>query len=348
MAKTTTSPKAPQSTRTTWQQAIAPYTRPVTWRSVWQVINSVIPYLALWYLMYLSLGVSYWLTLGLAVLASGFLMRSFIILHDCGHGAFFKSQKANDILGFLIGILTFTPYYYWRHDHAVHHASAGDLDRRSVGDIWTLTVKEYAESSFWRRFGYRLYRNPLVMFLVGPLFVFLLRYRLPLGATSKRERLNVHYTNLAILGIVVIMAATIGLQAYVLVQLPITMISTAAGVWMFYVQHQFEEVYWERHENWDYVAAALDGSSFYKLPKVLQWFTGNIGFHHIHHLSPRIPNYQLSACYRDNPIFQEIEPITLKSSLKSLTFRLWDEEQRKLVGYAPARDYRQRHVVNTT
>jgi omega-6 fatty acid desaturase (delta-12 desaturase) len=295
--------------------------------------------------MYLSLGVSYWLTLALAVLAAGFLVRGFIILHDCGHGSFFKSQKANDILGVIIGILTFTPYYYWRHDHAVHHASAGDLDRRVVGDIWMLTVKEYLELSRWKRFAYRLYRNPLVMFGIGPIFTFLITYRFAGHTAGKRERRNVYQTNLAILAIVVLMSLTIGVEAYVLVQLPIMMIASAVGVWMFYVQHQFEGVYWERHENWDYVTAALDGSSFYKLPKVLQWFTGNIGFHHIHHLSPRIPNYSLEKCYNENAIFQEIKQTTLLSSLKSLTFRLWDEEPRKLVGFGHVKTLKDKRAM---
>lgn len=332
MNKTPTTNK-PESNKLTWRKAVTQYQNPVMWRSLWQVVNSIVPYFSLWYLMYLSLDVSYWLTLSLAVVAAGFLVRGFIILHDCGHGAFFKSQKVNDILGFVTGILTFTPYYNWRHEHAIHHASAGDLDRRGVGDIWTLTVKEYLDSSTWGRFRYRFYRNPLVMFVIGPFFVFLIKYRFPLRTAGKRERHSIYRTNLAILGIVVLMSATIGVKAYLLIQLPIMMIAFIAGVWLFYVQHQFEGVYWESHEKWDYPSVALEGSSFYKLPKILQWFTGNIGFHHIHHLSPRIPNYYLEKCYHENPIFQEIKPITLLSSLKSLTFRLWDEERRKLVGY---------------
>lgn len=316
-----------------WRTAVRQFESPSFKRSLWQVVNTVVPFFALWYLMYLSLGVSYLLTLVLAIPAAGLLIRGFIILHDCGHGSFFKSQKANNILGFVMGVLTFTPYHYWRHDHAVHHASAGDLDRRSVGDIWTLTVAEYKKMPFRKRFMYRFYRNPLVMFILGPMFIFFVRYRLPLGKPSRRERNSVHFTNLALLLIILVMIFTIGFKAYLMIQLPITMMSAAAGVWLFYVQHQFEGVYWERHENWDYVTAALEGSSFYRLPKVLQWFTGNIGFHHIHHLSPRIPNYNLDKCYEANRLFQEIEPVTLKTSLKSLRFRLWDEEQRQLVGF---------------
>ncbi|MEE9521812.1 MAG: fatty acid desaturase, partial [candidate division NC10 bacterium] len=270
------------SKKVSWQQVVAKYDNPDLRRSVWQVFNSFVPYFILWYVMYRSLAVSYWITLALSVLAAGFLVRIFIIFHDCGHGAFFKSQKASDVLGFIAGILTFTPYYSWRHEHAMHHATAGDLDRRGVGDIWTLTVKEYLGLSPRKRLAYRIYRNPLVMFGIGSFFLFLIYYRFPRRAVGKRERHSVHWTNLALAGIVALMSVTIGIKAFVLVQLPITVIASAAGVWVFYVHHQFEGVYWEHHDKWDYVTAALQGSSFYKLPKVLQWVTGNIGFHHVH------------------------------------------------------------------
>lgn len=300
---------------------------------MWQVINSILPYVLCWYLAYRSLQMSYWITLLLTLGASGFLIRSFIIFHDCGHGAFFKSQTANDILGNVIGVLAFTPYHRWRYDHAVHHASCGDLDRRSIGDIWTLTVSEYRESSFWTRLSYRLYRNPFVLFILGPAFLFLVVYRFTWGAPNARERRSVHQTNFAVASIAVLASLTIGIEAYIWVQLPIAIITCSAGVWMFYIQHQFEGVYWERHANWDYVQAALKGCSFYKLPRVLQWFTGNIGFHHVHHLGPRIPNYHLEKCCLGNAIFRDVKPITAFSSLKSLTLRLWDEERRELIGY---------------
>jgi omega-6 fatty acid desaturase (delta-12 desaturase) len=316
-----------------WQKVVAKYQNP-DWRSsVWQVANTMVPYFILWYLMYRSMELSYWLTLALSIPAAGLLMRIFIIFHDCCHGSFFKSRMGNDILGIVSGILTFTPYYHWRHDHAVHHATAGDLDRRGVGDVWTLTVQEYLALSAWQRLGYRLFRSPLVMFTVGPFFVFVIGQRLWRSTAGKRERYSVYWTNLALLGIVIGMSLIVGLKAYILIQLPIIVVGTAGGVWLFYVQHQFEGVYWERHTGWDYTTAALQGSSFYKLPRVLQWFSGNIGFHHIHHLSPRIPNYNLERCHRENPIFQGVKPITLLSSLKSLTLRLWDEEQQKLVGF---------------
>lgn len=311
---------------------MAPYENSDMWRSLWQVANTIPPYIFVWYLMYLSLEMSYWLTLALAPVAAGFLVRSFIILHDCGHGAFFKSQKANNLLGHITGVLTFTPYHYWRYEHAVHHATSGDLDRRKVGDIWTLTLNEYLELPGWKRFIYRLYRNPVVLFGVAPVFLFLIEYRLPLRRPQERERRNVHRTNLAIGSVALLFSVLIGFKAYVLIQLPIIMIASSAGVWMFYVQHQFEGVYWERHDKWDYVAAALNGCSFYRLPRIMQWFTGNIGFHHVHHLGPRIPNYYLEKCYDENPIFK-IKPITLRSSLRSLPLRFWDEERHELVGY---------------
>ncbi len=316
-----------------WKKIVAHYEKPAIGRSVWQVVNSVVPYIALWYLMYLSVQVSWWLTLPLAVLAAGFLVRIFIIFHDCGHGSFFKSRKANDVWGFITGVLTFTPYYLWRWEHAVHHASAGDLDRRGLGDVWTLTVQEYLEASRWKRFAYRLARNPVVLFGIAPAFLFLIRHRFTSCKASKRERHSVYWTNLALLGVVACLIWLFGIKDYLLIQLTVTMVAGSVGVWLFYVQHQFEGVYWNRREDWDYTQAALQGSSFYKLPKVLQWFSGNIGFHHIHHLSPSIPNYNLEKCHKADPLFQSVPPVTLFSSLKSFTFRLWDERRNRLVGY---------------
>ena len=324
-----------------WQQLIAKYQRPDTRRSMWQLGNSVIPYLILWYLMYRSLAVSYWLTLALSLLAVGCLIRTFIIFHDCGHGAFFRSRKANDLVGFITGVLTLTPYYKWRREHAVHHATSGDLDRRSAGgEVWTLTVDEYLESPRRTRWAYRFYRNPLVMFGLGPAFVFLVRHRFTNSDVRERERRNVYWTNLGVAGMIALMVATMGIRAYLLIYIPIILISGAIAVWLFYVQHQFEAVYWERHDTWDYVPAALEGSSFYKLPKILQWYTGNIGYHHIHHLSPRIPNYFLQRCHDENPSLAALTPITLLTSLRSLGFRLWDEERRRMVGFGYLRTYK--------
>lgn len=325
---------------TTWKAIVARYQKPSTWRALWQIIDTIVPFALLWYLMYLSLSVSWWITLPLAVLTGGFLIRIFIIFHDCGHGSFFKSQLANDTVGFLAGVLTFTPYYHWRWEHSVHHAGSSDLDKRGTGDIWTMTVQEYLESSRWKKFAYRLARNPILLFGIAPVFLFLVRQRFPTPGANKRERESVQWMNLAILGMVIGLAWIFGLKAYLFIQLTIMIVAGAAGVWMFYVQHQFEGAYWERGNDWDYTAAALQGSSFYKLPRVLQWFSGNIGFHHVHHLSPRIPNYNLERCHKADPLFQNVPPVTLLGSFKAMTFRLWDEQLKKLVGYRRLRDIR--------
>ena len=329
-----------QSKWPAWKDIVAKYQKPVWWSAMWQVVNTLVPYSALWFLMYFSLRVSWWLAVPLAVLAGGFLVRTFIIFHDCGHGSFLASTKANDALGFITGVLTFTPYYHWRWEHAIHHASSGDLDRRGTGDVWTLTVQEYLEASRWKRFAYRLARNPVILFGLAPLYLFLIQQRYPNSKSEGRERRSVWWTNLALALLAGGLIWVFGLKAYVLLQLIVLVVAGSAGVWLFYVQHQFEGVYWEREKSWDYSLAALQGSSFYKLPKVLQWFSGNIGFHHIHHLSPQIPNYHLEKCHRAEPLFQTVKPVTLFSSFKSFTFRLWDEQRRKLVGYRALRAFR--------
>ncbi|MCR4336355.1 MAG: fatty acid desaturase [Candidatus Omnitrophica bacterium] len=316
-----------------WQDTIAKYQQPQRAKSIGQLLNTLLPYALLWYVMLKCLSISYWLVLPLIPIAAGLLVRIFIIFHDCGHGSFFKSRKANNFWGFITGVLTFTPYQYWRYEHAVHHSHAGNLDHRGVGEVWTMTVNEYLKASRWMRIKYRFARNPLCLFIIGPLILFLIVHRLPMGTSGPRGYKSVHLTNLGILMIALTMSLLFGFKTYLLIQLPVLMIAASAGVWLFYVQHQFEGVYWERNANWDYVTEALKGSSFFKLPKILQWFTGNIGFHHIHHLSPRIPNYFLEKCYKENPMFQDIKPITLLTSLKSLTFRLWDEQHNRLVGF---------------
>jgi omega-6 fatty acid desaturase (delta-12 desaturase) len=323
-----------------WKKIVVRYQQPSRWRGVWQIVNSLVPYAVLWYLIHLSLAVSWWITLPLAILAGGFLVRLFIIHHDCGHGSFFKSRKANDVWGFITGVLTFTPYQLWRREHAIHHSASGDLDRRGLGSVWTLTVQEYLEASRWKRFAYRLARNPFVLFVIAPFFLFVIKHRFCRKQASRRERHSVYWTNLAILGVAIGLSVVFGLKAYLVIQLTMAMVAGSAGVWLFYVQHQFEGVYWQRHGQWDYFAAALHGSSFYKLPRILQWFSGNIGFHHIHHLSPRIPNYNLERCHQAEPLFQTVPPVTLFSSLKSLTFRLWDEKQHRLVGFRQLRNLR--------
>ncbi|HET7376721.1 MAG TPA: fatty acid desaturase [Anaerolineae bacterium] len=319
-----------------WQKAIAPYARPSLRASLIQIATSLIPYLVLWGAMIWAYNVSPLLTLGLTVLAAGSLVRIFIIVHDCGHESFFKSQRLNDIVGSILGTLVFTPYYEWRHAHAIHHATAGNLNRRGVGDVFMLTVKEYNGKSFWGRLGYRLYRNPFIMFGIGPLFMFMIVHRFPSRNSRPRERNSVWLTNLAILGYSTAMSLLIGFERYAVLMVLTMGIAGVAGVWMFYVQHQFEGTYWEPQAEWSYVEAALRGSSYYKLPKILQWFTGNIGLHHIHHLSPRIPNYNLQACHDSNPPLQDVPTITLWPSFKSMAFKLWDEDNHRLVGFSAA------------
>ena len=338
-------PNAPSSI-VGWQQTLAKYRRPHHGRSIWQVINTVGPYLALWVFMVLSYKVSYWLTLGLVPLAACFLMRSFIIAHDCGHGAFFRSRTANTIVGTVTSLFAFTPYDQWRHEHAVHHASGGDLDGRGIGDVWTMTVAEYARAPLRRRFRYRLHRSPWVMLTIGPLLQFVILQRFARRPMTRREHVSIWQTNGYIAAVALVMCLTVGWKVYLLIQLPVMFLAGVLGIWLFYVQHQFEDVQWERHPDWDFAHGAVEGSSFYKLPKILQWFSGSIGFHHIHHLSPKIPNYYLERVYKENPMFQNVKHITLKTSLKSLTFRLWDEEQRKLVGYRAVAEYRKRHGLD--
>ena len=335
---------------TGWRVVVMRYQTSCAFRATWQVVNSFGFYVATWGLIFLSLSLSYWLTAALALLAGGLLMRVFIILHDCGHGSFFKSRLANDITGYIGGVLTFTPYHLWRWEHAQHHSAAGDLDRRGIGDIPTMTVEEYLNAPRLKRWTYRLIRNPVVLFGVIPLLMFFIKHRLPMAdKASAKIRHSVHWTNFALLALVVGMSLLFGFWTYLIIQVAVIMITGSVGTWLFYVQHQFEDVYWGRGDDWDFVDAALKGSSFYKLPKVLQWFTGNIGFHHIHHLSPRIPNYNLERCHEAEPLFQAVVPVTLRSSMDSIHYRLWDEKQRKLVGYGPMRALRRqrRRAVST-
>lgn len=331
---------AAQADTSMWKEIVARYQKPCIGRATWQMVNTLIPYVGLWVAMYFTKSISWWLTIPLAVVAGGLLVRTFIIFHDCGHGSFFKSQKANHIVGSITGLLTFTPYFHWRWEHAIHHSASGDLDRRGMGDVWTLTVEEYLNSSRWRRFSYRLARNPFILFVIAPMILFLGINRVPKPKTPNRERYSVHLTTFAIGLMSIGLILAFGWKAFLIIQLTVLAVAGSAGVWLFYVQHQYEGVYWERSDKWDYVSAALHGSSFYKLPKILQWFSGNIGFHHIHHLSARIPNYNLERCHKAEPLFQTVKPITLISSLKSFTFRLWDEQHRRLVGYAYLRTLR--------
>jgi len=330
-----------------WKELVAAYQEPNAWRAWFQLVNTFGSYAALWALMRWTLTVSWWITLPLAVLSGGLLVRVFIIFHDCGHGSFFRSRLANDVVGFIAGVLTFTPYYHWRWEHSLHHATAGNLDQRGVGDVWTLTVQEYLEASRWKRFAYRLARNPVVLFVLAPLAMFVVLQRIPSSKASPRERRSVWYMNGALLVVAAGMSAVYGILPYVIIQLTSMAVAGSAGVWLFYVQHQFEDAYWERGEDWGYAEAALKGSSFYKLPRVLQWFSGNIGFHHVHHLSPRIPNYNLERCHRSDPLFQGVKPVTLLGSLRLSTLRLWDDSARKLIGFRGLRALRRRRRADT-
>ncbi|TAE78155.1 MAG: fatty acid desaturase [Verrucomicrobia bacterium] len=322
----------PQTTG--WKDIVRKYQNSSAARSAWQLGNTLVPYALLWVLMFHALRVSWWLVVPLAILAGAFLIRTFVIFHDCTHGSFFKSKRANEVTGFVAGLLTITPFHQWRFEHSVHHSAAGDLDRRGIGDVWTLTVQEYLAASRWRRFSYRVFRNPIVLFGIAPLLLFLVVNRIPVKEANSTVRRWVWITNLALLLMAGGLASVYGLANYLAIQGIAIAVASIAGVWLFYVQHQFEDVYWERRPDWDFAQAALAGSSFYRLPKVLQWFSGNIGYHHIHHLSPRIPNYRLAQAHAAEPMFQQVRPLTLRASVKSLGFRLWDEENRRLTGYA--------------
>ena len=312
---------------------VAKYQTPDVWKSIWQITNTFIPYVGLWILIVYSLSVSYWLTAFLMILAAGFLVRLFIIFHDCGHGSFFKSKKANTIVGAFFGILAFTPYYKWHKMHMQHHATVGNLDKRGVGDVWTMTAEEYLNSSKWKRFKYRMYRHPVTMFGVGSLYVFLIQNRTTKKEMGRKEKLNVHFTTLALVVIFSVMSWAIGFWTFLIIQFVIIYLAAIAGLWLFYLQHQYEDVTWVRSDKWNYREIAIDGSSFVKFPKLLQWFSGNIGFHHIHHINARIPNYKLEKCYHENPIFKEVQPVTFMKSLKTLRLRLWDEKNQKLIGF---------------
>ena len=322
-------------TKPDWYQSIRRYERSYRWKAIWQLLNTFIPYFLVCILMYFGLiaDYSYWVILALAVVAAGLLVRIFIFFHDCAHQSFFASRKANTALGYVCGVLTFTPYEEWRKSHGIHHNTAGDLDRRGNGDVWTLTAEEFRTASKSKRFWYRIFRHPFVLLCLGPAYLFMVSYRYPHKGAKRRQKNSVITTNAAIATIIVVASLTIGFKAYALIQFPVIFFAGVIGVWLFYIQHQFEGVYWSRHDQWDSITASLQGSSYYKLPKVLQWFTGNIGLHHVHHLRPRIPNYNLQWCYNETPALQIVAPLTIRKSLRCLRPKLWDEKEQKLVGF---------------
>lgn len=329
---------APVADRSSLIKALTKYSKSNDRIAIWQLVNTMIPYAALVALMITLVrnNVPYWITLLLSVVAGLFLIRIFIFFHDACHGSFFSSRSANIIIGYITGILTFTPYFNWRHSHAIHHSTAGNLDKRGTGDVWTMTVEEYQEADKLQRFLYRFIRHPLVMFGFGPAVMFLVVHRFAEKTATKRDKQSVVIANLAIGAILIIAHFTIGLGTYFMVQLPIIYFAGMMGLWLFYVQHQFETVYWVRDNEWDRVRAAFEGASYYKLPKVLQWFSGSIGFHHIHHLRAGIPNYNLERCYNAVPAVQKVTPITIRTSIQSLWMHLIDEPAGRMVSFKTA------------
>jgi omega-6 fatty acid desaturase (delta-12 desaturase) len=319
-----------------WKDALAPYARPHLGRSLLDVLTSVVPYFALSFVMYVLLDVSYWLVLLVSVPAAGFLLRTYILFHDCTHGSFLPSKRANTWLGRTLGLIVYSPFASWKHNHAVHHATAGDLDRRGTGDVPTLTVAEYQARDWKGRLAYRAFRHPLVMFGVGPLYALAVYPRFIPKNARPRVRNSVIATNVALVVVIAFVCWAIGWQAYVLIQLPTAWLAATAGVFLFYVQHQFEDVYWRDGEEWSYADAALQGSSYLKLPKVLQFFTGNIGLHHVHHLSARVPNYHLQRAHDENPIFHDVPVLTLRDGLKATRLKLYDEARGRLVTFKQA------------
>lgn len=323
-----------------WTRVLSRYREPSHARSIAELAVTAAPLVALWLVSWLAFSWGYWwASLLIAIPAAGFLVRLFMIQHDCGHGAFFSKRWANDWTGRVIGVLTLTPYGLWRRTHAMHHATAGNLDRRGIGDVTTLTVREYQALSRWGRLKYRLYRHPLVMFGLGPAYLFLLQHRLPMGMMRAgwQPWASTMTTNVAIASIAVVLAWLIGIKAVLLVHLPITLLAGTIGVWLFYVQHQFEHTAWDADREWDVHEAALHGSSHYDLPAALRWFTANIGMHHVHHLSSRIPYYRLPQVLRDHPQLRDVSRLTLLDSFRCVRFALWDETQRRLVSFGDLR-----------
>ena len=327
----------PPSSRLPWRETLAPFAVPCARRGALAVTTSLVPYLALTVAIYLTLGVSVAVTIALTVLAAGFLVRVFVIFHDCAHGSLMPSRRANQLVGTILGLLVLSPFTRWRHDHAVHHATAGDLDRRGVGDIVTLTVTEYRARSWRGRLGYRLTRNPLVMFGLGPIFAMIIGPRIVAKGARPRMRNSVLATDAMLAALLAAAVWLIGWQHFLIVWAPAAMLAGSAGIWLFYVQHQFEDAYWQNGDAWSYDDAALQGSSHLKLPAVLRFFTGNIGLHHVHHLNAKIPNYHLPRAHAASPLFATVPTLTLWDGVRAVRFKLWDEQAGKLVTFRQAR-----------
>ena len=317
-----------------WRRVVAPYEGADDARAWRAFATSLPPFIVTWYLMYRALGVSYWLTVALSFVAGGFVVRTFIVQHDCGHGSFFRSSRLNVATGRICSLVTLLPYGYFRRYHAAHHATAGKLHDRGV-DVETLTVREYLALSPARKLRYRFLRHPLVLFGIVPLFYFVIGMRMPVFAHSQtpRERRSIYLTDIGLVLAIAVVGSLVGFRNFLLVQLPVTLIASTAGMWLFYVQHQFEDTYWADGDDWDFSRAALEGSSYYALPSVLQWFTGYIGLHHVHHLSVKVPSYRLVDCHEGNAVLARVPKLTFRDALGTMHLKLWDEDARRLTGW---------------
>jgi omega-6 fatty acid desaturase (delta-12 desaturase) len=331
----TDSDKKPREEKPAWVATLKKYEAPNAGKAALQLLNTLVPYLALFALMYLTISwhLPYWVTLLIALPAGALLVRLFIFFHDCCHGSYVGSRLGLQVLGNVLGVIVFTAYSDWRYSHGIHHSTSGNLDRRGIGDVWTMTLEEYAAASKFTRILYRVFRNPLFMFGVIPAFSYLIMHRFPTRHSHKSQILNILYTDVALAVIILAASLTIGIKAYLMIQLPIMILGGAGGVWLFYIQHQFDPSYWARTEDWGSMESALQGSSYYKLPKLLQWVSGNIGFHHIHHLRPRIPNYNLERCLNETPELQLPDSLSLWRSLKSVRLKVWDEKEKVLLSF---------------
>jgi acyl-lipid omega-6 desaturase (Delta-12 desaturase) len=316
-----------------WQKSLSPYQKSDLKRSLWQMAHTLIPYVGIWVYLATHLSGPLWITIPLIFIGAGFLVRAFIIFHDCGHNSFFKSRRANEVVGTLLGLLAFTPYHHWRWEHAQHHSTVGDLDNRGIGDLWTMTTKEYLEAPPLKRFGYHIVRNPWFLFGFVPLFLFLVKQRFPAPQAKAAERKTLHLTTVAVIVLSCALSYVFGWKEYLIVQLSILTIAASAGSWLFYIQHQYEDTYWCRTNEWDYFTASLKGSSYYKLPRVLQFFSGNIGYHHVHHLNSKIPNYYLEECQEKFRFLDGARTIGLRESFRFGRVALWDEDEKKILTF---------------
>lgn len=317
----------------TLHKSVKPYANANNRKSTIQILNTILPLLVVWVLAYLSLSVSVWLSIGLAIIAAGFLVRTFIIFHDCTHGSFYHNKKKNDTLGTITGVLTTFPYKKWKREHAIHHASSSNLDKRGIGDIWVMTIEEYENASKWKQLAYRFYRNPIVMFGLGPFYLVLISNRFNRDDAKKKERNNTYLINAILLALCGAIVFLLGWKAFLFVHVISVYTSAVLGIWLFYIQHTFEDSYFEEESEWSYVKAAVDGSSYYELPPILQWLSGNIGYHHVHHLAPRVPNYNLEEAHVQTPPLQSVTTITIKTSLDSLRYRLYDPDSQLFITF---------------